>query len=96
MQFSPTDLTRTSASIFFTRWSTHFCAPVFILTAGIGAALWKQRGRHSKSELFVFLATRGLWLIMMELTLIRLVMFSQFSYRAEPTLLIISGPSVSA
>ena len=85
----PTDLTNTSAFIFFTRWSTHFCAPVFILTAGIGAALWKQRGHHSKSELFAFLVTRGLWLILVEFTFIRLIMFSQLSYRAQPTLLLI-------
>ena len=34
MQFSPTDLTRTTAAIFFIRWITHFCPPVFMLTAG--------------------------------------------------------------
>ena len=33
MQFSPTDLTRTTAAIFFTPWITHFCAPAFMLTA---------------------------------------------------------------
>src|SRR6516225_6832553 len=57
MQFSPTDLTRTTAAIFFTRWITHFCAPVFFLTAGIGAFLWMQRGNHSKPELSRFLIT---------------------------------------
>jgi uncharacterized membrane protein len=31
MQFRPTDLTRTATAIFFTRWITHFCAPVFLL-----------------------------------------------------------------
>ena len=34
-QFLPTDLTRTTPAIFFTRWITHFCAPVFMLTAGL-------------------------------------------------------------
>src|SRR5581483_6416413 len=63
MEFSPTDLSRTTAAIFFTRWITHFCAPVFFLTAGIGAFLWMQRGRHSKPELSRFLITRALWLI---------------------------------
>ena len=43
MQFSPTDLTRTTAAIFFTRWITHFCAPVFMLTAGLGAFFWMNR-----------------------------------------------------
>ena len=36
-QFLPTDLTRTTPAIFVTRWITHFCAPVFMLTAGLGA-----------------------------------------------------------
>src|SRR3954449_3565467 len=44
MLFSPTDLTRTTAAIFFTRWITHFCAPVFFFTAAAGAFLWSQRG----------------------------------------------------
>ena len=44
--FSPEDLTRTTAAIFFTRWITHFCAPVFMLTAGLGAFLWAQRHRR--------------------------------------------------
>jgi uncharacterized membrane protein len=43
MQFSPTDLTRTTAAIFFTRWITHFCAPVFMLTAGLGFFLDESR-----------------------------------------------------
>jgi uncharacterized membrane protein len=50
-QFLPTDLTRTTPAIFFTRWITHFCAPVFILTAGLGAYFWMTRGHHSKGEL---------------------------------------------
>src|ERR1700737_1468618 len=40
MQFSPTDLTRTTAAIFFTGWITHFCAPVFMLPTGLGAFFW--------------------------------------------------------
>ena len=75
MQFLPTDLTRTTAAIFFTRWITHFCAPVFMLTAGLGAFFWMNRGHHSKSELSRFLVTRGIWLILLELTLMRMIMF---------------------
>ena len=71
MQFSPTNLARTTTALFFTRWITHFCAPVFCLSAGIGAYLWWQRGR-SKSELSRFLLTRGLWLILLEITIFRL------------------------
>src|SRR5271169_955895 len=89
MQFLPTDLTRTTAAIFFTRWITHFCAPVFLLTAGLGAFFWMNRGRHSKRELSRFLVTRGLWLILVEITLMRVIMFFQFSFYRNPVLLII-------
>ena len=40
MSFQPEDLTRTTALLFFTRWVTHFCAPVFMFTAGMSAFLW--------------------------------------------------------
>src|SRR5258708_3587804 len=58
MSFSPTDLTRTTTALFFTRWITHFCAPVFAFTAGIGAFLWLGRNR-TKAQLSRFLVTRG-------------------------------------
>jgi len=88
-QFLPTDLARTTPALFFTRWITHFCAPVFLLTSGLGAYLWMTRGRHSKGELSRLLVTRGLWLVLLEVTLLRLIMFSQVSYTANPVLLII-------
>jgi uncharacterized membrane protein len=89
MQFSPTDLTRTTATIFFTQWITHFCAPVFMLTAGLGAFFWMNRGHRSKGELSRFLVTRGIWLIFLELTLLRMIMFFQISFRGNPVILII-------
>jgi len=89
MQFSPTDLTRTTAAIFFTRWITHFCAPVFMLTTGLGAFFWMNRGHRSKGELSRFLVTRGIWLIFLELTLLRMIMFFQISFRGNPVILII-------
>lgn len=67
---SPTDLATTTPLLFFTRWITHFCAPLFMLTAGIGAYLWWRDG-HSRRELSWFLATRGLWLVVLELTVMR-------------------------
>lgn len=72
--YPPEDLTRTTPLLFFTRWITHFCAPVFVFLAGTGAFLSVSRGK-SKRQLSWFLITRGLWLILLELTLVRLGWF---------------------
>jgi uncharacterized membrane protein len=82
--FSPTDLVQTTISLFFTRWITHFCAPVFFLLTGTGAYLSLRR--KSKRELSQFLFTRGLWLIFLELTLFRCFGF-QFNFDYHVTLL---------
>lgn len=87
MSFSPTDLTRTTPAIFFTRWITHFCAPVFAFTAGIGAFLWLGKNRTT-AQLSKFLLTRGVWLVFLELTLLRFILFGE--YRYTNTLLILS------
>jgi uncharacterized membrane protein len=70
MSSSPTDLATTTPVLFMTRWVTHFCAPVFMFTAGLGAFLWWQRGR-TRRELSTFLLTRGAWLMFLELTVMR-------------------------
>jgi uncharacterized membrane protein len=67
--FDPTDLTHTSPMLFFTRWITHFCAPVFVFLAGTGAYLSLTRGKD-ECELSTFLITRGIWLIFLELFVI--------------------------
>ncbi len=64
----PTDLTHTSPVIFFTRWITHFCAPVFIFLAGTSAFLSGRK--KTKKELSVFLVKRGLWLMLLEISLV--------------------------
>jgi len=74
LQFDPTDLSRTNIALFFTRWITHFCAPVFVFLAGTGAYLQLARGK-SKAQLSRFLVTRGLWLIFLELTIVKLGVF---------------------
>src|SRR6185312_13290714 len=43
--FDPTDLTKTTVAVFFTRWITHYCAPVFVFLAGTGAYLQFARGK---------------------------------------------------
>lgn len=83
MHFDPTDLSRTYPALFFTRWVTHFCAPIFVFLAGVGAHLQLARGK-SKRDLSWFLVTRGLWLIVLEFTVVRLVVAFNLDYGAFP------------
>ena len=77
--FDPTDVTRTYPLLFFTRWITHFCAPNFVFLAGTGAYLQELRGK-SKGELSRFLVSRGIWLILLELTALRVIIFFNFDF----------------
>ncbi len=66
--FEPTDLTKTTPVLFFTRWITHFCAPIFMFLAGTSAYLIGQK--KTKKELSIFLLKRGLWLVFLEMVVV--------------------------
>jgi uncharacterized membrane protein len=66
----PTNLLTTTPLLFFTRWITHFCAPLFVFLAGISAFLMGQK--KTKKELSMFLLKRGCWLIIVEILIVSL------------------------
>ena len=74
--YSPTDLTKTYPFLFLTRLVTHFCAPGFVFLAGISAYLWgRDQTRH---DIFIYLSTRGLWLILFDAIVISPVWTLEF------------------
>ena len=76
--YDPLDLERTTPILFLTRFITHFCAPTFVLLAGTAVRISEQR--KTKKEISWFLFTRGLWLVLLEVTVIRFSMFFNLYY----------------
>jgi uncharacterized membrane protein len=76
--YSPTDLTQTNPLLFFTRWITHYCAPIFMLLSGTSAYLVGIR--KGKRALSKFLFTRGLWLIFLEMTIINFGWYFNYTF----------------
>lgn len=79
----PTNIGTTTTALFLTRWITHFCAPVFFLLAGVGASLMLRQ--KAKAEVARFLVTRGLWLLVLEVVVLRFAL--QFNVDYEVTVL---------
>ncbi len=66
----PTDLETTYPMLFFTRWITHFCAPIFVFLAG--SSIYLMSLKKTKQELSMFLIKRGFWLVIIEAIIITL------------------------
>jgi uncharacterized membrane protein len=81
---SPTNLATTTVPLFFTRWVTHLCAPVFFLLTGTSA--WFVGKRRSRGELSRYLVTRGLWLLVLDAVVVRCFAF-QFNVDYHVTVL---------
>src|ERR1044071_1661293 len=83
---NPTDPSRASVALFFTRWITHVCAPTFFALTGVGAYL--ARSRRPAAGLSKYLLIRGIWLIVLELTVLRCFGY-QFNVDYRVTMLVI-------
>lgn len=67
--FNPLDPQHTTVLLYVTRWVTHFCAPTFVFLAGVSTWLQRARGKELRALAWLLL-TRGLWLILLENTVI--------------------------
>jgi uncharacterized membrane protein len=77
----PTDLATTSPILFFTRFITNFCAPVFVFLSGTSAFLYGTN--KTKPQLFKFLFTRGLWLIFLEIVVNNFIWTFDITYSLQ-------------
>lgn len=76
--FSPTDPEFTTLGLFTTRWITHICAPAFVWLAGYSIAI--QSTKKTPSELSIYLFTRGLFLLLLEFTIVKFAWHFEYNY----------------
>jgi len=76
----PTNLETTTAGIFLTRWITHLCAPTFVFLSGTSAFISLQNNTDIRAGR-KFLVNRGLWLILLEFTVITLGLWADIQFR---------------
>ncbi len=79
-EIDPTDLKTTTVALFVTRFVTHYCAPVFIFLAGTSVYLSRASGKTT-IELAQLLVKRGLWMIVLELTVVRFCWLFNVDYQ---------------
>ena len=90
--FDPADPTQTTFPIYFTRWITHYCAPAFCFLAGISAFLVGRK--KNKKELSAFLWKLGLWLVILEMTIVNFAWYFDFRF-GSPGLFVIWSLGIS-
>ena len=93
MSFQPEDLARTTPVLFLTRWVTHICAPAFVFLAGLAAH--RKLQRDGPASLARYLLARGLWLIVIELTVLRFALNFRFSTQDPWLILVLCAIGVS-
>ena len=84
--FDPADPTQSTLPIFFTRWITHFCAPAFSFLAGLSAFMVGKR--KSRQQLSGYLLKRGIWLVLIELTVVNFAWYFDVQFRTFGLLVI--------
>lgn len=77
--YNPQDLEWTNSAVYWTRWSSHFCAPIFVLLAGISVRIQTSRGTPRKT-VSRKLVVRGLFLIALELAILRPLIWFHLDY----------------
>lgn len=90
--FDPSNPALTTVPVFFTRWITNFCAPIFCFLAGLSAFFVGRR--KNKKELSAFLLKRGLWLVFIEFTIVNFAWYFDV-YFGTPGLLVIWSLGIS-